>query len=239
MLSVEAPPIPVAPIIEAEVQPQIPISTEKAPPPKGPRLELDNDLIPVHLNVELGDTQFKDFFFWKASESNLTPQEFITRLCDDHDLPSSFDSALLEQLNAQIEAFIPYRFDSAAGERYHALGLDIWMDGFHLTDKVLWDTNDPNNHPVPFATTLASDLGLDSRFAVAIAHQLYTQLVTIDRLRNTHTDLELPTAAAIPSAPFRGIDSAEWAPSIQLAATWEPMPGSVRGDQGYHSELSD
>ncbi len=187
----------------------------------------DASVIPIKLAVSQDQFVFNDFFLYRTTEDALTPEEVVCSICDDYDLPTGIEDTLLEQMQAQLVLFGKgRRFYPDRGEMLHALVVDVWLDGFHILDKVLWDTNCSTDQPVTYARSLCGDLGLDDRYIGAVAHQIMLQLCMIERMRATHSDVELPTAHPLPAGGplFRGFDSVDWAPKVEVAEAWASVP---------------
>lgn len=133
------------------------------------------NLIPININVELEGKRFKDIFFWDYFEPYLNPEQFIKILIEDNNLPSSFETEIMNQLLRQIALYNPneYIFD---GEVIKTIKIDVRIEDKLITDQFEWDINNPNNKPEEFAKMYCQDLGLNTEFVLPIAHSIKEQI---------------------------------------------------------------
>lgn len=184
--------------------------------------KVQEDLIPIRLDMELDGQKLRDVFTWNRKEKVITPEIFAEMLCDDLDLdPQIFVSQISAQIKQQIEQY-PKTTDIIGKEtdKRVIIKLNIQVGNTSLKDQFEWDLSDTNNSPEKFAENLCKELGLGGEFHSTIAYSIRGQLAY------HMTNLTEPLPSII--NPVRtGTNAEEWGPNLEILTDAE-MEKKVR-----------
>lgn len=165
-------------------------------PLKKENVELQSDvveeLVPVRLDVEMGQIKLRDTFTWNLHDRYTTPELFAEHLVEDFRVPPEIREPVKQMVNRdiqeQIQDFYPHAFfdDEALDptlpysaykndEMRILIKLNIAIGQHTLVDQFEWEINDPHNSPEDFARQTAADLSLSGEFTTAIAHSIREQ----------------------------------------------------------------
>ncbi|KAJ2345774.1 Chromatin structure remodeling complex protein sfh1 [Coemansia sp. RSA 2618] len=184
-------------------------------------------LVPIRLELEVGDYRLHDAFVWNANERVTTPEQFAAIYCADLALPTGgragaqeYIAQLIRQQVAEHIASIDWDFD---GEELRVnLTLEVQVGPHVLRDRIEWDILEPlGSRPEDFARTLCRDLGLGGEYPPLVAHRIREEVARL------HKELaEAGEASWLRQAPvdsvFRPMNMAEsWGPSIEIMSAEE------------------
>lgn len=165
-------------------------------PLKKENVELQSDvieeLVPVRLDVEMGQIKLRDTFTWNLHDRYTTSELFAEHLVEDFRVPPEIREPVKQQVNReileQLQDFYPQAYfgDDALDstlpytaykndEMRILIKLNIAIGQHTLVDQFEWDINDPHNSPEEFARQTAADLSLSGEFTTAIAHSIREQ----------------------------------------------------------------
>lgn len=165
-------------------------------PLKKENVELQSDvieeLVPVRLDVEMGQIKLRDTFTWNLHDRYTTSELFAEHLVEDFRVPPEIREPVKQQVNREIQEqlqdFYPQAFfdDEALDatlpyaaykndEMRILIKLNIAIGQHTLVDQFEWDINDAHNSPEEFARQTAADLSLSGEFTTAIAHSIREQ----------------------------------------------------------------
>ncbi|KAJ9050029.1 Chromatin structure remodeling complex protein sfh1 [Entomophthora muscae] len=145
-------------------------------------------LVPIRLEIDLGEYRLKDTFLWNLHETLITPSKFAEILCSDLNLPTAqyqtmIEDSIIEQLNRFQEIHLQISSSSSIfqeKEQDHdikvSIELDFLLGRYHFKDAFEWDPSSDTT-PEEFATILAADLGLGGEFVAVISHSIREQLL--------------------------------------------------------------
>ncbi|KAI9296005.1 hypothetical protein K502DRAFT_364544 [Neoconidiobolus thromboides FSU 785] len=155
--------------------------------------DLDGDermcdsLIPIRIDLDLGDYFLKDVFLWNENETQITALKFAEILCIDLNLENSNLINIIENnIKSQVEKydfimneiqknqtlFLEYENEI---DIILLIKLDLMIGNYHYQDEFNWNL-DSEISPENFADILAADLGIGGEFKVMIAHSIREQL---------------------------------------------------------------
>ncbi|KAJ2852318.1 Chromatin structure remodeling complex protein sfh1 [Coemansia brasiliensis] len=184
-------------------------------------------LVPIRLELEVGDYRLHDVFVWNANERVITPEQFAAIYCADLALPTGgrmgaqeHIAQLIRQQMAEHVAADDWEF---SGEELRVnLNLEVQVGPHVLRDRIEWDILEPlGSRPEDFARTLCRDLGLGGEYAPLVAHRIREEVARL------HKDLaEAGDAHWLRQPPvdsvYRPINVAEsWGPSIEIMSAEE------------------
>lgn len=173
--------------------------------------ELDENLIPIRLDVDLEGHRLRDTITWNKNEKNLTPEQFSEILVDDLEIPGSFVQVIANVIRAQVDG---YEADVKAlkedSDQRVIIKLNIHVGNTSLVDQFEWDVSCPDNSPEEFAKTLCQELGLGGEFVSAICYSIRGQL-------GWHVKTLAFTEAPLKplESPLRTGNIDKWAPTIE------------------------
>ncbi|KAJ2290480.1 Chromatin structure remodeling complex protein sfh1, partial [Coemansia sp. RSA 2706] len=179
-------------------------------------------LVPIKLELEVGDYRLHDAFVWNANERVITPEQFAAIYCADLALPSGGRSGAQEHVAQLIRQQVAEHIASSewdfSGEELRVnLNLEVQVGPHVLRDRVEWDILEPlGSRPEDFARILCRDLGLGGEYPPLVAHRIREEVARF------HKDLvEAGDAHWLRQPPvdsvYRPINVAEsWGPSIEI-----------------------
>ncbi|CAI6000294.1 unnamed protein product [Closterium sp. NIES-64] len=187
---------------------------------------VDDPLVPVRLDLEIGDQRLQDAFCWNSNEPDGEIAAFAEGLVRDTKLPPYFLPHITQAIQAQVAEFRSLHAQDLAAvlgaseENVHLVKLDVCTTTCIIRDQFLWDLNNPYADPEAYAAGLCSDLGItdaDPQAQVWVAVTLREQLLELARQmlasketrsskrprreRGGNADLKATAAAAAPTPP--------------------------------------
>ena len=108
-------------------------------------IESEEDLIPIHLELELDGKKYKEMFCWNVNEPYFTPEEFVKLLISENTLLGPFENQIIETIKKAISHHRTHK--PKPEECLKILELDIKIDNICLKDRFEWDINDPDSSP--------------------------------------------------------------------------------------------
>ncbi|KAJ2155897.1 Chromatin structure remodeling complex protein sfh1, partial [Coemansia sp. RSA 552] len=179
-------------------------------------------LVPIRLELEVGDFRLHDAFVWNANERVITPEQFAAIYCADLSLPAGGRAGAQEHIAQIIRQQVAEHVASSdwdfSGEELRVnINLEVQVGSHVLRDRIEWDILEPlGARPEEFARILCRDLGLGGEYPPLVAHRIREEVARL------HKDLaEAGDAHWLRQAPvdsvFRPISVAEsWGPSIEI-----------------------
>ncbi|CAI5465189.1 unnamed protein product [Closterium sp. Yama58-4] len=178
---------------------------------------VDDPLVPVRLDLEIGDQRLQDAFCWNSNEPDGEIATFAEGLVRDTKLPPYFLPHITQAIQAQVAEFRSLHAQDLAAVLG---GLDVCTATCIIRDQFLWDLNNPYADPEAYAAGLCSDLGItdaDPQAQVWVAVTLREQLLELARQmlaskeprsskrprreRGGNADPKATAAAAAPTPP--------------------------------------
>ncbi|GJP41595.1 hypothetical protein CLOM_g1250 [Closterium sp. NIES-68] len=151
---------------------------------------VDDPLVPVRLDLEIGDQRLQDAFCWNSNEPEGEIAPFAEGLVKDTKLPHYFLPHIVQAIQAQVAEFRALHAQDLAAvlgateENVHLVKLDVCTATCIIRDQFLWDLNNPYADPEAYAAGLCSDLGItdaDPQAQVWVAVALREQLLELAR----------------------------------------------------------
>jgi len=186
-------------------------------------------LVPVRLNLMCEGLTLRDTFIWRfesnPKEHKSTPEQFARQLCDETDLPRTFEPLIIQAINDQINEFLEQdskahelvtkNIDDAAygcsGELLLKIKLDVRVNDFLLQDAFIWDLKQSGNSPEVFAKAYVDDLELPSEVVGIVAHAIREQI------KEAYTKIERADDAGLLKSVrvrWRESDKLSWSPDV-------------------------
>ncbi|CDK29597.1 unnamed protein product [Kuraishia capsulata CBS 1993] len=203
-------------------------------------------MVPIKINLEYNSAKISDAFMWNANESLITPEAFAATMCQDLELPPSYQQQIASSIVSQIEEYqaIAATPLPKEGDGLHIIvHLSVNLDKDLYEDNLEWDLLNEDLTPEDFAYTVVSEMGLSSEFRPAIAQALHEMLLKMKRefLENPQLALwqlqDLPkqnkvyqTSPEVLSGEnyeCQGLRfdikdlGREWSPTIETLSQWE------------------
>ena len=133
----------------------------------GPKPHVNQELIPIRLNLTCEGQTLRDTFLWNygSKDAKMTPEHFAKQLCDETDLPAGMQILVLKAMNDQIAEYLELekhgdwtkKVDEVSygcsGELLVKITLDLRVNDFVLQDAFIWDLKQSGNCPETFATS--------------------------------------------------------------------------------------
>ncbi|KAJ2326096.1 Chromatin structure remodeling complex protein sfh1, partial [Coemansia sp. RSA 2673] len=179
-------------------------------------------LVPIRLELEVGDYRLHDVFVWNAKEQVITPEQFAAVYCADLSLPSSgrvgAQEHIAQLIQQQVAEHISANDCAYRGPELRVnLNIEVQVGPHVLRDRVEWDILEPlGSRPEEFARCLCRDLGLGGEYPPLVAHRVREEVARM------HKELaEAGEAHWLRQNPvdsiFRPINmAAAWGPSIEI-----------------------
>lgn len=179
---------------------------------------IDDQLIPIRLELNVGGAPVTEYFTWSGSEEEVTPLQFASILAADLNLPGQSVQGIAASIAEQIADYKDTRNDSEGNvpsasqgiatsvpmrETRQVIKLNVRVGRVVLKDQFEWDASHGGNSPEAFAEILSEDLGLGREFVPAIAHAVREQLlepISFRRRRVVCPQLNGRTAVRAPSS---------------------------------------
>jgi len=172
------------------------------------------ELVPIRLDMEIGNKQLRDTFTWNKNEVLITPEQFAEILCDDLDLsPTQFVPSIAATIRQQCEkeALDEEELAELTDTRI-IIKLNIHIGNVSLNDQFEWDLAEKENSPEDFAHKLCMELGLGGEFVTAVAYSIRGQIFWHQQTM-AFTDNPLPGV----EIPFRAVKEVDqWSPALEL-----------------------
>lgn len=150
----------------------------------------DDPLVPVRLDLRIGDQRLQDAFCWDSTEPDSAISTFSRGLVCDLKLPHEFMTHTCRAIQVQVDAFRSLHaqdLTTALGgteECVHLIELEVHTGTRIIRDKFLWDLNNPYASPEAHARGLCDDMKIaeeEPQAAVLVAVALREQLLDIAR----------------------------------------------------------
>ncbi|KAJ2726321.1 Chromatin structure remodeling complex protein sfh1 [Coemansia sp. Benny D115] len=179
-------------------------------------------LVPIRLEMEVGDYRLHDVFVWNAREQLLTPEHFATIYCTDLSLPTDARSGAVEYVAQLIRQQVAEHVSAAdcefAGEELRVnLNIEVQVGPHVLRDRIEWDILEPlGSRPEEYARCLCRELGLGGEYPPLVAHRVREEVARLHRELSEAGDAQWLRQAPVDSI-FRPINLADaWGPSIEI-----------------------
>ncbi|CAL4239745.1 unnamed protein product [Meganyctiphanes norvegica] len=176
------------------------------------------ELVPIRLDMEIGDVKLRDTCVWNKNETLITPEQFAEILCDDLDInPMVFVPAIANSVHQQCEQHPSEKEFLDLQDTRIVIKLNIHIGNMSLCDQFEWDLSNPENSPEDFANCLCRELGLGGEFVTAVAYSIRGQIFWHQK---TYAFSESPLPCV--NVPFRTQSEAEqWTPTLETLTDTE------------------
>ncbi|KAJ2604502.1 Chromatin structure remodeling complex protein sfh1 [Coemansia sp. RSA 1722] len=182
----------------------------------------EESLVPIRLELEVGDYRLHDVFVWNAREQALTPEHFAAIYCADLSLPSDARSGAVEYVAQLIRQQVAEHVSAAdcdfSGDELRVnLNIEVQVGAHVLRDRIEWDILEPlGSRPEEYARCLCKELGLGGEYAPLVAHRVREEVARLHKELAEAGDAHWLKQAPVDSI-FRPINMAEaWGPSIEI-----------------------
>ncbi|KAI9506953.1 hypothetical protein BX070DRAFT_175655, partial [Coemansia spiralis] len=179
-------------------------------------------LVPIRVEMEVGDHRLHDVFVWNAKERVITPEQFAAIYCADLSLPTGGRTGAQEHIAQLIrqqvaEHVAASEWDFSGSELRVNLNLEVQVGPHVLRDRIEWDLLEPlGSKPEEFARTLCKDLGLGGEYPPLVAHRVREEIGRLHKELSEAGDAHWLRQQPIDTV-FRPINMAEaWGPSIEI-----------------------
>jgi hypothetical protein len=198
--------------------------------------------VPIKLDISQDSRVLKDTLTWScrpsASGAQLTVEAFAKQVVDDSDLPESFISAIISQMNTQINEAIAYVdcekdmgkvFSDAeygsSGERLHKIKIEARVNDVVVEDTIVWDLKNSTNDVDAYSRQFCTDMQLPSDLVPVISQSIRDQ---IKNVRKSLTTGFGEACVVKPVKTLRGDKEADrWTPSAKWLAGNEKEVGAL------------
>ena len=89
-------------------------------------------LIPIKIDLEIDQKRLKENFLWDKNEPYLTLENFAKILVEEHNLPASYETEIINSMKKQINAFRSYK--PVEGELIRVIKLNVRIGNIILRD---------------------------------------------------------------------------------------------------------
>ncbi|KAJ2663025.1 Chromatin structure remodeling complex protein sfh1 [Coemansia sp. RSA 1200] len=179
-------------------------------------------LVPIRLEMEVGDYRLHDVFVWNAKERVITPEQFSAIYCADLSLPATGRAGAQEYIAQLIrqqvaEHIAASDWDFGGDELRVNINLEVQVGTHVLRDRIEWDILEPlGSKPEEFARTLCQDLGLGGEYPPLVAHRVREEIARLQKELSEAGDAHWLRQQPVDSV-FRPINMAEaWGPSVEI-----------------------
>eukprot|EP00004_Rigifila_ramosa_P022934 TRINITY_DN6370_c0_g1_i1.p1 TRINITY_DN6370_c0_g1~~TRINITY_DN6370_c0_g1_i1.p1 ORF type:complete len:233 (+),score=48.76 TRINITY_DN6370_c0_g1_i1:3-701(+) len=190
-------------------------------------------LVPIRLDITIGDRVLSDTFTWPLHERESIAS-FARTLCADLELDAAFENLIVGSITQQLDGFRTLPPGLFEGEIRRVIKLDLHVGNARIQDQFEWEMNDPANlrsMPEEVARNICTDLGIGPEYAPMLSHAIREQI-----LAHTTQILEAVVRGTVESLPvvqpgnlMRSTSTSEqdptdpqWAPQI-VALTEDDM----------------
>ncbi|KAJ1935523.1 Chromatin structure remodeling complex protein sfh1 [Linderina macrospora] len=187
----------------------------------------DELLVPIRIELEVGDFRLHDVFVWNAKEPIVTPEHFAAIYCADIALPADGKASaqihIAQLIRQQVAEYVTVdSADVSASELRVMLNLEIQIGAHVLRDRVEWDILEPlGAKPEEFAKSLCRDLGLGGEYPPLVAHRVREEIARLQKELAEVGDAHWLRQHPIDSA-FRPAEMANaWGPSVEILSAEE------------------
>ncbi|KAJ1965226.1 Chromatin structure remodeling complex protein sfh1 [Dipsacomyces acuminosporus] len=184
-------------------------------------------LVPIRIELEVGDFRLHDVFVWNAKERIITPEQFAAIYCADLSLPAdgkhSAQQHIAQLIRQQVAEHVSVNAADFHGvELRVVLCLEIQVGTHVLRDKLEWDILEPlGSKPEDFARCLCRELGLGGEYPPLVAHRVREEVARLQKELVEAGDAHWLRQQPIDSI-FRPIDAVEsWGPSVEIMSAEE------------------
>ncbi|ORX65492.1 SNF5-domain-containing protein, partial [Linderina pennispora] len=184
-------------------------------------------LVPIRIELEVGDFRLHDVFVWNAKERIITPEQFAAIYCADLALPADGKASaqvhIAQLIRQQVAEYVTVdSADVSAIELRVVLNLEIQIGSHVLRDRVEWDILEPlDTKPEEFAKCLCRDLGLGGEYPPLVAHRVREEIARLQKELIEAGDAHWLRQNPVESA-FRPPDMANaWGPSVEVLTAEE------------------
>ena len=123
---------------------------------------LGNDLlsvVPVVIDVDISGHLVREFILWSSvNRSKHAYETFASQMVRDLDLPIGCVEYLAGIIEDQVNRFMIIGLSGVPALLTYKI--NIWLDGEHYVDTILWDATNPLASAVEVAVQTVKDLGL-------------------------------------------------------------------------------
>lgn len=157
-------------------------------------LEADDILVPLRIDITHKGSHFIDTFTWNLYNSISSIEEFTVKLCSDYNLPVTFISLIILQLQQQIDCYnilfsllqynylISSHFNLSVNSLLSyfnsiIIELNIRHNVLEYNDKFQWNIHSNICSPEKFAQITCSDLGLSPEMEPTIAYNIRENII--------------------------------------------------------------
>ncbi|KAJ1850438.1 Chromatin structure remodeling complex protein sfh1, partial [Coemansia sp. RSA 486] len=147
----------------------------------------EESLVPIRLELEVGDYRLHDVFVWNAREQALTPEHFAAIYCADLSLPSDARSGAVEYVAQLIRQQVAEHVSAAdcdfSGDELRVnLNIEVQVGAHVLRDRIEWDILEPlGSRPEEYARCLCKELGLGGEYAPLVAHRVREEVARLHK----------------------------------------------------------
>ncbi|KAJ2697828.1 Chromatin structure remodeling complex protein sfh1, partial [Coemansia spiralis] len=184
--------------------------------------EQEEALVPIRLELEVGDYRLHDAFVWNANERVVTPEQFAAIYCADLALPSGGRAGVQEYIAQLIRQQVIEHAaaDDVAfsGEELRVnLDLEVQVGPLVLRDRVEWDIAEPlGSRPEEFARCMCRELGLGGEYPPLVAHRIREEVARLRKDLSEAGDAQWLRQPPVDSV-LRPMNVCElWGPSIEI-----------------------
>ncbi|OWB81029.1 hypothetical protein B5S32_g5372 [[Candida] boidinii] len=200
-------------------------------------------MIPVRLNLEYQSAKISDIFMWNINETLITPNIFANLMCQELELPNSYQNQIINSISSAIEEYqqlinTPFPIN----ELHTILNLSVSLDNQLYEDKFEWDLVNTLISPEEFADCIVSDMSLPREFKSSIAASLHELILKykLEFLSNEqlllYNNQNLPNSNEVyqSNINIEGIYSnhqglrydlktlgKSWIPNVEILTQWE------------------
>ncbi|KAJ2779377.1 Chromatin structure remodeling complex protein sfh1 [Coemansia javaensis] len=196
-------------------------------------------LVPIRLELEVGDYRLHDAFVWNANERVITPEQFAAIYCADLSLSSGgrgeaqeYISQLIRQQIAEDVAENEWAF---SGDELRAnIDLEVQVGPLVLRDRIEWDIVEPlGSRPEEFARCLCRELGLGGEYPPLVAHRIREEVRRLRRELVNAGDAQWLRQPPVDSV-LRPLNVAEsWGPSIEIMSAEDMDKMWIHRERSY------
>ncbi|KAL3142411.1 SWI SNF, matrix associated, actin dependent regulator of chromatin, subfamily b, member 1 [Trebouxia sp. C0009 RCD-2024] len=157
------------------------------------------DLVPIRLDIAVGQQRFQDTFCWSTAETQEGAENFAAALCRDNSLPQATVPSIVSAIKQQVASVgdcSPVSIDGRQNERNEIIRLDIRLGSQTLHDELVWDVNSTEHDPDSFAAVLCKDLSADKAFVPLVAWHIRQQVHEYRRTGQSSTPRSILDPAA-------------------------------------------
>ncbi|KAJ1726195.1 Chromatin structure remodeling complex protein sfh1 [Coemansia biformis] len=201
--------------------------------------EQEEALVPIRLELEVGDYRMHDAFVWNANERVVTPEQFAAIYCADLALPAAgrvgAQEYIAQLIRQQVAEHVATNDVAFSGEELRVnIDLEVQVGPLVLRDRIEWDIAEPlGSRPEEFARCLCRELGLGGEYPPLVAHRIREEVARLRKDLADAGDAQWLRQPAVDSI-FRPMNMAEsWGPSIEIMSAEDMDKMWVHKERSY------